>query len=432
MLHILAQELNETLKGTAAQALFSDLGKRMYFPNGIIAQSGEAKTGAHVANGTIGMTVVQGTPAVLPSVHKYVPLLTPRELVAYTPTAGIPELREAWKSVQQKKNPLLQQKKTSLPVVVPGLTAGLSYIMDLFVGNDKPLLMPSPSWDNYGLIAEARCGAECRTFPMFSDGRFNLTALENAVKAEAAASGSVRLLLNFPHNPSGYSPSPQEVAALCEIIKHAADNGAKLLVISDDAYFGLAYEADIERQSLFAHIADIHENVLAVKADGPTKEDFVWGFRCGFLTFAGKNFTDAQYDALVKKLMGVIRSSVSCSSTPSQHILLKAFSEPSNEAEKETLFAVLHARYKAVRSFVDNRKSNVLEPLPFNSGYFMSFTTHGIDAETLRRRLLNDEGIGTISIDANTLRIAFSSIDEDAIESVYETIYRTAEQLAQG
>ena len=62
----------------------------------------------------------------------------------------------------------------------------------------------------------------------------------------------------------------------------------------------------------------------------------------------------------------------------------------------------------------------------------MSFTAHGIDAETLRRRLLNDEGIGTISIDANTLRIAFSSIDEDAIESVYETIYRTAEQLAQG
>ena len=400
----------------------------MYFPNGIIAQSGEAKEYAHTANGTIGMTVLHGTPAALPSVHKYAPLLTPQELVAYSPTAGLPELREAWRRIQTKNNPLLQNKTTSLPIVVPGLTAGLSYIMDLFVGEGAPLLVPSPSWDNYALIAETRRGAECHTFPLFADGRFNLTALEHAIKAEAAAFGSIRLLLNFPHNPSGYSPSPQEVTAICRMIKEAADTGTKVLVISDDAYFGLAYEADIERQSLFAHIADIHENVLAVKVDGPTKEDFVWGFRCGFLTFACKNFTDAQYGALLKKVMGVIRSSVSCSATPSQSIILKALSAPSNEVEKQALFTVLHTRYKAVRAFVSNRKSSILTPLPFNSGYFMSFTTHGVNAETLRRCLLREHGIGTISIDENTLRVAFSSIDEDKIESVYETIYRTAEK----
>ena len=59
----------------------------------------------------------------------------------------------------------------------------------------------------------------------------------------------------------------------------------------------------------------------------------------------------------------------------------------------------------------------------------MSFTTHDVNAETLRRCLLSEHGIGTISIDENTLRVAFSSIDEDKIESVYETIYRTAEIL---
>ena len=127
--------------------------------------------------------------------------------------------------------------------------------------------------------------------------------------------------------------------------------------------------------------------------------------------------------------MGVIRSSVSCSATPSQSIILKAIAEPSNKAEKQALFTVLHTRYKAVRAFVSNRKSSVLTPLPFNSGYFMSFTTHGVNAETLRRCLLSEHGIGTISIDENTLRVAFSSIDEDKIESVYETIYRTAEIL---
>ena len=429
MLNPLAQELNDALKGTSAEALFSDLGKRIYFPKGIIAQGGEAKKDAHVANGTIGTTVIDGKPAVLPSVHKWAPELTSRELVAYAPTAGLPEIREEWKAKQIKKNPSLASKKTSLPVVVPGLTAGLSYIMDLFVDDGKPMLAPNPSWDNYVLIAEARRGAEFHQFKMFENGKFNISGLEKSVKEEAAKYGSVRLILNFPQNPSGYSPTKDEVKELCRILKGTAETGAKILVISDDAYFGLNYEDNIEPESLFAHIADLHENILAVKADGPTKEDFAWGFRCGFLTFACKGFTESQYEALVKKLMGVIRSSVSCASTPSQSILLKAFKDANNDAEKEAFRKVLEGRYKKVREFVDSHKSDAIEPLPFNSGYFMSFNMKGIDAEELRVKLLKEKGIGTIQIDSSTLRVAFSSIEEDKIEMVYSEIYKTAGEL---
>ena len=316
-----------------------------------------------------------------------------------------------------------------MPVVVPGLTAGLSYVMDLFIDKDKPILAPNPSWDNYVLIAQARRGAEFHQFTMFKDGKFNLAGLEEAVKNEAKKYNSVRIILNFPQNPSGYSPTSKEVKELCRIIKQTAESGAKLLVISDDAYFGLNYEANIEKESLFAHIADIHENVLAVKVDGPTKEDFAWGFRCGFLTFACKGFTQEQYDALVKKLMGIIRSSVSCAATPSQSIILRAFKESSNEEEKLHFRKILEARYKKVRKFVDSHSSKAIEALPFNSGYFMSFHTNGIDAEQLRVKLLEEHGIGTISIDSSTLRVAFSSIEEEKIEEVYSKIYSTAEEL---
>lgn len=429
MLNPLAQELNETLKGTSAEVLFSDIGKRIYFPKGIIAQGGEAKKKAFTANGTIGTTVVNGVPAILPSIQKWAPELNSRELVAYAPTAGLPEIREAWKEKQIQKNPSLANKSCSLPVVVPGLTAGISYIMDLFIDEQKPILAPNPSWDNYVLIAQARRGAEFHQFTMFKDGKFNIAGLEEAIKEEAKKYGSVRIILNFPQNPSGYSPTSEEVKELCKIIKQTAESGTKLLVISDDAYFGLNYEVNIEKESLFAHIADIHENVLAVKIDGPTKEDFAWGFRCGFLTFGCKGFTQDQYDALVKKLMGIIRSSVSCAATPSQSIILKAFKEPSNEEEKLHFRKILEARYKAVRKFVDSHKSNAIEPLPFNSGYFMSFKTNGIDAEQLRVKLLNEKGIGTISIDSNTLRVAFSSIEEEKIEDVYSKIYSTAEEM---
>ena len=429
MLNPLAQELNESLKGTSAEALFSDLGKRIYFPKGIIAQGGEAKQKASVANGTIGTTVINGKPAILPSVQKWAPELSSGELVAYAPTAGLPAIREAWKQKQIQKNPSLANKLTSLPVVVPGLTAGLSYIMDLFVDADKPMLAPNPSWDNYVLIAEARRGSEFHQFEMFKDGKFNIAGLEEAVKTEAKKYGSVRLILNFPQNPSGYSPTSAEVKELCRILKEVGESGAKALVISDDAYFGLNYEDTIEPESLFAHICDLHENVLAVKADGPTKEDFAWGLRCGFLTFGCKGFTETQYENLVKKLMGVIRSSVSCAATPSQTLILKSFQDPNNDAEKAAFRKVLEGRYKVVRNFVDTHKCSGLEVLPFNSGYFMSFRTIGIDAEALRVKLLNEKGIGTIQIDPQTLRVAFSSIEENLIEKVYTEIYNTAEEM---
>ncbi len=434
MIHCLAQELNEVLKNTTAGALMSNFGKRMYFPKGIIAQSNEAKQLGKKANATIGMTVCGGKPVTLPCIQKQVPSLTSAELVAYAPTAGNPELRALWKEKILEKNPSLKGKNFSLPVVVPGLTAGISYLCDLFLSKGDVLLAANPSWDNYVLIAEGRRQAKLQQFNMFTgtglDKGFNVEEFKKAIE-ENSSSGKICVLLNFPQNPSGYSPTKDEAKAICKIIRETAEKGCKIMVWCDDAYFGLDYEENIEPESLFAHLADIHENVFAAKIDGPTKEDFVWGFRCGFITFAGKGLTDAHYDALIKKLMGDIRSSVSCCSTPPQSILLHAFKEDSLEAEKKEYREMLEGRYRKVRSFMETKKDNkTLQPMPFNSGYFMSLRCNGIDAEQLRQKLLNEYGIGTVAIDSKTLRVAFSSIDEQLIEEVYSAIYNAADEMA--
>ena len=429
MINPLAKELNDILKDTTPGALLSDVGTRLYFPKGIIAQSGEAKKLGKTANGTIGMTVIGGTPVTLPSIQENIPSFSSRELVAYAPTAGFPELREMWKQDIIRKNPLLKDKSFSLPVLVPGLTAGISYLADLFLDESKPLVAADPSWDNYVLIASARRNADFVQFPMFSGEKINLDGLEKTLRAQAK-SGSVRVLLNFPQNPSGYSPTVDEAQAIVSMLKKLADEGTKVMVWCDDAYFGLAYEDNIERQSLFAYLADLSPNILAAKIDGPTKEDFAWGFRTGFITFSCKGLTEVQYDALVKKLMGAIRSSVSCSSTPPQNLLIKAFNNPKMEEEKAQLRKVLEKRYKLVKEFVKSHTSENIKPLPFNSGYFMSFHLDKIDAEELRQKLLNESGIGTISIDSHTLRVAFSSLEEDKINIVYDTIYQTADKMA--
>ena len=67
MMNPLAQELNETLKDSVVGELISQMGKRLYFPKGIIAQGGEASKEATFANGTIGMAVANGTPIELDS-----------------------------------------------------------------------------------------------------------------------------------------------------------------------------------------------------------------------------------------------------------------------------------------------------------------------------------------------------------------------------
>lgn len=427
MLNKLASELNDALAGTTAGLLLSDLGKRIYFPKGIIAQSAEAKKLGKTANATIGTALLDGKPIILDSVHKFAPELSAGELVSYAPTAGNPELRQKWLEKMLEKNPGLKGKPISLPVVVPGLTAGISYLSDLFVDEGHPLLAANPSWDNYALIVESRRNSELRQFNMFGDGGFDIGSFRNALESEAEKSGSVRVILNFPQNPSGYSPTVSEAAEIVSAIGKQAQKGTRIVVWSDDAYFGLNYEDDIYPQSLFADLCDIHENVLAVKIDGPTKEDFAWGFRNGFLTFGAKGMTEAQYDALVKKLMGLIRSSVSCSTTPSQSIMLRALNEEKLNEEKAKYKAVLEERYKIVRKFVQGHSSSRLSAFPFNSGYFMSFRLNGIDAEEMRQKLLNERGIGTIAIDGSTLRVAFSSLDREKIETVYGAIYETAE-----
>ena len=429
MINPLAKELNDTLSGSVVDALMSDLGKRLYFPNGIISQGGEAATDAHFANGTIGMAVANGSPIELDSYKKNMPNFNSRETVAYAKTAGHPDLRKLWKEKIIEKNPSLKNKNFSLPILVPGLTAVLSYVADLFVDVEKPLLAPNPCWDNYELIAAARRGAEFHMFQCFDENGFSLSSLEKAMKEEAKKYGSVRVILNFPQNPSGYSPTVSEAKELVRIVKEVADSGAKVLVLCDDAYFGLNYEDDIESQSLFAYLADLHENVLAIKADGPTKEDFAWGFRAGFVTFASKGLSDEQYTALTTKFMSAIRSSVSCSSTPAQTLVMKALNDEAHNAQKLELRKMLKRRYDVVKSFVKNNKSSVLEPLPFNSGYFMSFNVKSGNAEDIRKKLLKEKGIGIIQIDPNTLRVAFSSIDEEKIEEVYKNIYEIAESM---
>jgi aspartate/methionine/tyrosine aminotransferase len=425
----LAQELNAVLEGSVAGALLSDLGRRMYFPRGIVAQSAEAKKHARRANATIGMALRQGRPVYLPVIRSLIPDLDPEEIFPYAPTQGIEKLREMWKKEIVQKNPDIGDASFSLPLVVPGLTAGVSTLADLFAGPGDTLVLPDLYWDNYPLIFETRREAVVRTFPFYtSAGGFNVEGLREALRA-ASSSRKVLVLLNFPNNPTGYSLTREEAAAVVSVIREMAESGTRSLVITDDAYFGLFYEPDIYPQSLFARLAGLHENVLAAKVDGSTKEDLTWGFRTAFVSLGAKGLTKEHYDALTSKLMGAVRSTVSNSSVLAQNLILRAIANPARRKEKEEAAALLRDRYERVKAIVSVRSSTAIQPLPFNSGYFMSFHLSRGSAEAFRKALLMEEGIGTIAVNERCLRVAFSQLDLERLEEVFDLIYRTAERF---
>ncbi len=424
-----AEELNKSLYNTSIYEMLSDYGRRMYVPNGIILQSAEAKKRANRFNATIGTALEGGASMYMDSVKSlFSSDLPTSEIFPYSPMGGNQKLREMWLREMEEKNPTMTGKKVSLPIVVSGLTSALSIVFSLFADKGDSVVLPDLYWENYNLIIDEQREAHKVLFEMFDcNGRFNTAALEKAI-LDAPGKKAV-VLLNFPNNPTGYTPLKDEAREICALLKRLADGGRRLVVISDDAYFGLFFEDDVNRESLFASLCDSSENLLAVKCDGVTKEEMAWGFRVAFITYGFKGATDDALSALMRKTLGAVRGSLSSCSTPAQNIILRAMTSPTYKAEKAAGNAKIEARYKMLKKILlDYREDKTLVPYSFNSGYFMSFRTL-CPAEDLRQLLLDKYGTGTICQGEHVLRLAFSSVDLKDIEALVRTVYAAAHDL---
>lgn len=172
----------------------------------------------------------------------------------------------------------------------------------------------------------------------------------------------------------------------------------------------------------------MHPRILPIKIDGATKENFVWGLRVGFITFASENFNIL--DALEQKTKGLIRGTISSSSHFSQTVILQSLQSKEYEIEKKTKFEIMKRRAKKVKQLLNlNSYHEQWSYYPFNSGYFMCIKLKEVNAEKLRQHLLAKYEVGTIAINSTDLRIAFSCVDEDDLEELFELIYKGAKDL---
>jgi aspartate/methionine/tyrosine aminotransferase len=306
-------------------------------------------------------------------------------------------------------------------------------VSELFVNPGDTVLAADKLWGNYRLTFGVRQGGVLATFPLFDGQRFDRKGFRAALQKHAASERKVVLILNFPNNPTGFTPTRGDAEDIVLAVREAAEGGLRLVVVCDDAYFGLFYDDDALPESIFGMLAGVHPHVLAIKLDGATKEEFAWGFRVGFLTYAaaGGGDLDAVHQALEKKTVGAIRAGISNCPHPSQTIVLKALRDPAFIDEQQGKRELLRARAARVHEVLAaERFAEAWTPYPFNSGYFMCVQVHHVDAERLRLHLLDRYGVGVIANDATDIRIAFSCLEVEEIEEVFETIYRAWKDLA--
>lgn len=432
----LAADLNRRLEKAAPEvlAMLSALGRRLYFPRGILTQSAEARQDAHRSNATIGIATEGGVPMYLPSLAQHLRDVGPADAFDYAPPGGRPGLREAWRRKQLAENPSLAGKRFSLPIVTSAITHGLELVGDLFVDPGDRVLLPDKFWGNYRLGYEVRFGATLVTYPFYAGDGFATEAFAKALERQAGECEKLVVLLNFPNNPTGYVPTPAEGEAIVRALERSAAAGTRLVVVTDDAYFGLFYHLDGESltESLFGPLANLHPNLLAVKLDGATKELFAWGLRCGFIAFApGRaESADEVLEVLDAKTRGAIRSGISNASQLSQSLVEQSLASASLEQERAEKRELLLARARCVHEVANApRFRESWKVLPFNSGYFMCVEVKGLDAEKVRVHLLKEYGIGLIASGPSDLRIAFSCLEVAEIETLFEMLHKAIQEL---
>ncbi len=417
----LAAELNQQIRDTSPEvyALLSDLGKQIYLPKGILSQSAEANEKASRYNATRAVALAKNEIMHLNVSHQFVPELTPETVYSYPPILGNRELRTAWQNHIRTQNPLLTEATLSLPIVTCGMTHGFSLLADLFANVNDTLILPDKIWGNYKLIFQTKAGANLHTYPFFSSDRcFNIRGFSDALSKHTG--NKLLMLLNFPHNPTGYAISHAEAQQIRNAIVKCAETGCRTLVLIDDAYAGFYYDDAVMQESLFGMLVDCHQNIIAVKIDGATKEEYAWGLRVGFLTFG---LAEKVMKGIEGKVSGLIRANTSGASQISQTLVLQAMNATEYTEQKQRNYEILKARALKVKQVATHKKyENLWEVYPNHAGYFACLSLRSGNAEEVRQTLLEEHGIGTIALSENEIRIAYSCLQESDIEDVFNKI----------
>lgn len=187
----------------------------------------------------------------------------------YTPSAGIPELRQAIADKFKRENGLAY-KPSQIIVSCGGKHSCYNVILATCQEGDE-VVIPAPYWLSYPEMVKL-AGATPVILPTNDKTEFKVTPEQ----LRAAITPRTRLfVLNSPSNPTGTVYTPDEIKALGDV---CVEKG--VLIMSDEIYEHLLYDGAVHRS--VASLSPAHyEHTIVVH--GFAKAWSMTGWRLGFL-----------------------------------------------------------------------------------------------------------------------------------------------------
>lgn len=179
----------------------------------------------------------------------------------YTPSGGIPELREKVLTTLRGKGIMCDDV-----IITAGATGGilLSFLVTLDPGDE--VLIPDPYFVlyEYQLIL---LGAKPVFIDTYPDFRIHEETLRKAISKKTRA-----ILINSPNNPTGAVYSKQELEVIAQVAREK-----DLLVFSDDIYDRFVFEDGLKNN----YLGQLYEKTLTI--GGFSKTWAMTGWRVGFV-----------------------------------------------------------------------------------------------------------------------------------------------------
>jgi N-succinyldiaminopimelate aminotransferase len=190
----------------------------------------------------------------------------------YVPTAGHPELLRAL-------------ARTAVPdgtgydphseiTVTAGATEALAAALETLLEPGDEVLVLEPYYDSYPALIRRAGGIPVPVALVRVGDRY---VLDTDAVAAAVTAKTTALLLNTPHNPTGWAVSPKELDALADIVlRHG------LRVVSDEVYQELVYDAPDgpARHHSIAALPGLRERTIVCSS--ASKSLSVCGWRVGW------------------------------------------------------------------------------------------------------------------------------------------------------
>lgn len=312
----------------------------------------------------------------------------------YTPSSGIPELREAIAEKLETDN-ALKYDPSQIIVSCGAKHSCFNAIMATIDPGDE-VLIPAPYWLSYPEMVKL-AGGEPYIIPTTKENGYKLTpdALRDAISP-----ASKMLVLNSPGNPTGVMYTENELAALAEI---ALDE--ELLILSDEIYEKLIYD-DNKHVSVASFSNQVYESTIVV--NGFSKTYAMTGWRLGYLA-APKN--------VAQKIDAMQSHSTSNPTSFAQKGALAALKSPQDCVAD--MLAEYTKRRRKICELLDGIPS-LTYVKPDGAFYVLTdISRTGMDSTTFADKLLDEQKVAVVPGiafgDDNTVRLSYA-MGMDSIE----------------